>query len=475
MPECGGYSLGATSMMLAGSFVTLFALTTQIDPTPWWSPQFALPLFGMVLGNTMTGVSLGLDTLHGSMFREKVSIEAQLLLGRTRWQAVKPVSRRALRSGFTPIINAMAATGVVSLPGMMTGQILSGVDPQEAVKYQLLIMFLIGGATGLGCAGSCFFQHLAADRSTPSAATGPVAHRLTGQSLTALSETPAICSLVPGQTGIAEKVLKDSSWFSSKRAAIAGLVIAGLGYQPANSEVKHFPSAVLGSHDAAGGTATPIWGHFDKPDGSGPFPAVVLMHGCSGLHQTTARWAAILNDAGYATLILDSFGPRSVFFRLRGRIKQGITSQTRAGCLWSFGVLAQPAGHSAVQNCTGRLVHGGIAALGAVAASGISTRFENKFAAAVVFYPYCLADRSYQLPVLLLIGEADDWTPAAPCIALHKRTLLSRGRWRSLHIRTRGMVLTTKRCAMELNSPALLEIHICSNSMNRRTAIQLRG
>ncbi|MDH3741680.1 MAG: ABC transporter permease, partial [Hyphomicrobiales bacterium] len=53
-------------------------------------------------------------------------------------------------SGFMPIINAMAATGVVSLPGMMTGQILSGVDPTEAVKYQLLIMFLIGGATGFG-------------------------------------------------------------------------------------------------------------------------------------------------------------------------------------------------------------------------------------------------------------------------------------------------------------------------------------
>lgn len=63
---------------------------------------------------------------------------------------------KALRSGFTPIINAMAATGVVSLPGMMTGQILSGVDPREAVKYQLLIMFLLGGATGLGVLGATF-------------------------------------------------------------------------------------------------------------------------------------------------------------------------------------------------------------------------------------------------------------------------------------------------------------------------------
>ncbi len=149
-----GYGLGAGAMMTAGALVTVLALTTQIRPQPWWSPQFALPLFGMILGNTMTGISLGLDTLHGALHRERAAIEAQLLLGRTRREAILPAARRALRSGFTPIINAMAATGVVSLPGMMTGQILSGVDPQEAVKYQLLIMFLIGGATGLGVLGA---------------------------------------------------------------------------------------------------------------------------------------------------------------------------------------------------------------------------------------------------------------------------------------------------------------------------------
>lgn len=149
-----GYALGASAMMLAGTLVTVFALVSQIQPTPWWSPQFALPLFGMILGNTMTGVSLGLDALHAMVNREGRAIEAQLLLGHTRLTALMPALRRALRTGFTPIINAMAATGVVSLPGMMTGQILSGIDPQEAVKYQLLIMFLIGGATGLGVLGA---------------------------------------------------------------------------------------------------------------------------------------------------------------------------------------------------------------------------------------------------------------------------------------------------------------------------------
>jgi len=63
---------------------------------------------------------------------------------------MRPFTRKALTSGFMPIINAMAATGIVSLPGMMTGQILAGVEPTQAVRYQLLIMFLIGGATGLG-------------------------------------------------------------------------------------------------------------------------------------------------------------------------------------------------------------------------------------------------------------------------------------------------------------------------------------
>lgn len=153
-----GYSLGMGAMMVAALLVTVFGLTAQIRPDPWWSAHIALPLLGMILGNTMTGVSLGLDTLHTTLYRERVGIEAQLLLGASRWQAVSPASRRAVRAGFTPIINAMAATGVVSIPGMMTGQILSGVDPQEAVKYQLLITLLISGATGLGVLGAVYLS-----------------------------------------------------------------------------------------------------------------------------------------------------------------------------------------------------------------------------------------------------------------------------------------------------------------------------
>jgi len=145
-----GYGLGGTTMTLAGLLVTTLGLTVMLRPEPWYDPRYAIPLFGMILGNAMTGVSLGLHTLTSTTTRDRPAVEAQLLLGATRWQAMAGVTREALYSGLMPTINAMAATGVVALPGMMTGQILAGVDPTQAVRYQLLVMFLIAGATGAG-------------------------------------------------------------------------------------------------------------------------------------------------------------------------------------------------------------------------------------------------------------------------------------------------------------------------------------
>jgi putative ABC transport system permease protein len=150
LPSTWGYGLGAACMLLAAGTVTMFALLTELRPDPWYHPRYALPLLGMMLGNTMTGISLGLDVLTNGLVRERTAVEACLALGGTRYQAMLPVMRDALRNGFMPIINSMAAVGLVSLPGMMTGQILAGVEPVDAVKYQLLIMFLIAGGTGLG-------------------------------------------------------------------------------------------------------------------------------------------------------------------------------------------------------------------------------------------------------------------------------------------------------------------------------------
>jgi putative ABC transport system permease protein len=102
----------------------------------------------------MTGIAIGLDRLLAGTAREKSAIEARLALGHTVTEAMSGVTKDALRSGLIPIINSMSAVGLVSIPGMMTGQILAGVEPMEAVKYQLLIMFLIAGGTTLGVLGA---------------------------------------------------------------------------------------------------------------------------------------------------------------------------------------------------------------------------------------------------------------------------------------------------------------------------------
>lgn len=146
----GGSGLGAATLLVVGSVATFYAVALAIGPTPWWNPRYLLPIFGMVLGNMLTGISLALDTLAEGMRSERAAIEGRLALGATSFEAVGAVLQRALRTAMMPMLNAMAASGLVTLPGMMTGQIVAGADPVEAAKYQLLVMFLITGATGLG-------------------------------------------------------------------------------------------------------------------------------------------------------------------------------------------------------------------------------------------------------------------------------------------------------------------------------------
>lgn len=148
------HGLGGIVLLVTGTLTTLLAVGVIIGPDPWYAPRYVLPILGMMLGNALTGVALTLDTLTVTAKRERNGIEARIALGARRHEAMGDPLRQALRTGMLPIINAMAASGLVSLPGMMTGQILAGADPVEATKYQLLVMFLIAGGTGLGILGA---------------------------------------------------------------------------------------------------------------------------------------------------------------------------------------------------------------------------------------------------------------------------------------------------------------------------------
>nr|WP_245590213.1 ABC transporter permease [Desulfobulbus elongatus] len=149
-----GWLIGTGAMFLSSFSVTLLALLVIVGNRPWYEPQYAIPLLGMLLGNTMSGVALGMDRMTETVWQQRSVIEQRLLLGQTAPEAVREIRRQSIRAAMMPILNSMATTGLVSLPGMMTGQILGGSGPMEAVNYQILIMFLICAGTGFGASAA---------------------------------------------------------------------------------------------------------------------------------------------------------------------------------------------------------------------------------------------------------------------------------------------------------------------------------
>ncbi len=142
-------SVWASAWIITG-FVLLAVLG---DVQNWYRPQYAIPLLGMVLGNTLNGISVGLSTLMETLVVGRGEVETWLCLGATRWEAARRSVQHAVRTGMIPIVNSMMVVGIVSLPGMMTGQLVSGMSPIQAVKYQIVIMFMVASATALGTVG----------------------------------------------------------------------------------------------------------------------------------------------------------------------------------------------------------------------------------------------------------------------------------------------------------------------------------
>jgi putative ABC transport system permease protein len=138
------------SMWTSSWLVTAVALVAIVQVQPWYRPQYSIPLLGMILGNTLNGIALGMDRLGAELVDKRHAVETLLALGATRWEAARATIQQAVRTGMLPTINAMMVVGLVSLPGMMTGQLLSGVEAVQAVLYQIVIMFLIATGTSLG-------------------------------------------------------------------------------------------------------------------------------------------------------------------------------------------------------------------------------------------------------------------------------------------------------------------------------------
>jgi len=139
----------AVAIFIGTTITLLYFLVIVIGVTPWYETQYFIPIAGMLIGNSMTGVALGAERLIDGLKSKKSEVEAALMLGATPSMAIRPVVRDAFAAAVLPTINSMVGMGIVFLPGMMTGQILSGVSPLTAIEYQIAIMLGIAGSVAL--------------------------------------------------------------------------------------------------------------------------------------------------------------------------------------------------------------------------------------------------------------------------------------------------------------------------------------
>jgi putative ABC transport system permease protein len=139
----------AFSMSIGTLSCLLYFLLVVVRISPWYDPQYFVPIAGMLIGNSMTGISLGVKSLLEGMTTQKTMVEEALILGATPQAATRSIINNTFDAAIMPTINSMVGMGIVFLPGMMTGQILSGTLPTTAIAYQIAIMLGILGAVAL--------------------------------------------------------------------------------------------------------------------------------------------------------------------------------------------------------------------------------------------------------------------------------------------------------------------------------------
>jgi putative ABC transport system permease protein len=138
------------SMVTSYMLVTIIVTAVIVQVKPWYTPQYFIPLGGMIIGNAMNAVTIALDRLFADLRKQRAEIELAFCLGATYQEATQQILRDVIKAGMIPSINALMTVGLVSLPGMMTGQILAGSDPVTAIKYQIIVMLMIVASTAIG-------------------------------------------------------------------------------------------------------------------------------------------------------------------------------------------------------------------------------------------------------------------------------------------------------------------------------------
>jgi putative ABC transport system permease protein len=144
--------LATGSLAIGAGLTVVMVVVVIVGARPWYDPRYLIPLSGMILGNAMNAMAIGLERLERELRDGRRRVEAVLALGGSPSQAAAAPERHAMRAALTPIMNSMMIVGLVQLPGIMTGQILAGADPLTAVRYQALVMFMLLSGNSLSAA-----------------------------------------------------------------------------------------------------------------------------------------------------------------------------------------------------------------------------------------------------------------------------------------------------------------------------------
>jgi putative ABC transport system permease protein len=152
----GLFAVMTAAIAAGGGIALMLVIGVVLRVRPWYQPQYVIPIAGMIIGNSMTGAALVVNRFHSELTLRRSEVEASLALGATSREAAAGALRESLRAAMMPTINSMMTVGLVQLPGMMTGQIISGVSPLDAVRYQVVVMLMIAAATAVTAMTAAF-------------------------------------------------------------------------------------------------------------------------------------------------------------------------------------------------------------------------------------------------------------------------------------------------------------------------------
>ena len=147
------------SIIVSSMVIAFIVVEGIIHADPWYNARQVIPIVGMIMGNAMAAVAVAIDRLFADMDARAPEMFSLVALGATPHEAAAPSLKAAIGAGMTPVLANMSAAGIVTFPGMMTGQLLAGADPLAAAKYQIVVLLMISAATTLSVVIICFLAY----------------------------------------------------------------------------------------------------------------------------------------------------------------------------------------------------------------------------------------------------------------------------------------------------------------------------